>query len=193
MKRLRKTLLPWLQSHGPIEALLCVGRQSPDGHPFRGCKATAPLKRVVKVRPPCRATLLPWLQSHGPIEAMPPHVRLSPTQTPFRGCKATAPLKPQRDGGGSLTPLPFRGCKATAPLKLRHLCFHLPLQTPFRGCKATAPLKRGSGRHPVGVRGQSFRGCKATAPLKPLIVGQRERQVSDLPWLQSHGPIEAAR
>ena len=135
--------LPWLRSHGPIEATARTGTSSTPmapfrgceataplkpgrrrvGHqgcrPFRGCEATAPLKPEVDRRVTVPKLRLPWLRSHGPIEAMltltPPDAALFP----FRGCEATAPLKRHGDVGHRVTShTPFRGCEATAPLKL---------------------------------------------------------------------------
>ena len=62
--------LPWLRSHGPIEARGISHAPRGPVCSFRGCEATAPLKRCSPCcgPPECR---LPWLRSHGPIEAAP--------------------------------------------------------------------------------------------------------------------------
>jgi len=157
--------LPWLQSHGPIEALL-VDRLAGTLPAFRGCKATAPLKHDdLHHGVALEALDLPWLQSHGPIEA--------------QGQQLVLP--------GALA---FRGCKATAPLKLIHDEVAAAGHLTFRGCKATAPLKRCAIRHYHAGR-LPFRGCKATAPLKQVGDSTGTESLLNLPWLQSHGPIEA--
>ena len=113
-------------------------------------------------------TFLPWLRSHGPIEASRPPAALSPRAS-FRGCEATAPLKPTDAANAPAMSGAFRGCEATAPLK------H-PLARLQANGDQRLPWLRSHG--PIEAALQS-----------PHLCGQ---QVS-LPWLRSHGPIEAGR
>ncbi len=134
-------------------------------------------------------TNLPWLRSHGPIEASPPSdCRGSGASLPW--LRSHGPIEARSLPWPALCWRPFRGCEATAPLKHVLLVVKRVAEGAFRGCEATAPLKR---RHPCATRLSvtAFRGCEATAPLKPVQQLHQLVTVRVLPWLRSHGPIEA--
>ena len=73
-------MFPWIQIHGPIEALT-RSRLSTPSLGFRGFKSTAPLKLP---RAPAGVGALlwfPWIQIHGPIEAVARHTGAVTTHT----------------------------------------------------------------------------------------------------------------
>ena len=115
--RRRGWFLPWLQSHGPIEAVTLRTQAGWHGERLPWLQSHGPIEAEHRSTTAQGMTILPWLQSHGPIEATirlrsrRPRVVLPWLQShgpiEARLCADWPPLHRQA----------FRGCKATAPLK----------------------------------------------------------------------------
>ena len=169
------------------------GSMSNDQRPshFRGYRAAAPLKRLVRQLGTSTKSTFPRLQSRGPIEARYPGIAASRRDRAFPRLQSRGPIEADWIADVRSSASTFPRLQSRGPIEARIDSISSDVDAQFPRLQSRGPIEAGSGYRRRDRRRQHFRGYRAAAPLKHGRRANAPVDAASFPRLQSRGPIEA--